>query len=398
MAEHDAPTFVLVVLPAPSDAYGLTHRVAGLPVPLRLALTAQAAGAQAIHLAGGTEDVARTLVDPRLKIPVTTAATPDEAICIEVAANVIVHRGLFTAMRAGISDGRARSVGSGPSLVLARPAVIARASGGPPVPFVFAPAFGFSPFAIATARDARRATSALLHSLRKVQDGWTSTYLNRYISLTCTRLLVHLPIRPNQLSVAILGLGIASGIVAARGDHDSLIFGAALLQAQSVLDGCDGELSRITFRGSRLGEWLDTVGDDLSNYGFFAGASYGLYHASGWLPWLVVGAVIVSCGFLASGLEYRYLARIGSGDLLKYPLGLEGDASKPPSTLGRLTASISPLFKRDTFVFLTFLTAAVGLLGPMLGIFALGAIGIVTAVIKAELRMARERREAATSR
>jgi phosphatidylglycerophosphate synthase len=397
VAEHDAPRFVLVVLAAPEDAYGLRHRVAGLTTPIRLALTAQAAGAQAIHLAAGAGELAPLFVDPRLKIPVTTDPAPEEAASIEVAAHVVVHRGLIAALRDGVSDGRARSMGAGPSLVVARPSTDARASGGPPVPFVFAPPFGFSPIAVVTRRDASRATTALLHSLRKVQDGWTSTYLNRYVSLACTRLLVHLPIRPNQLSVAILGLGIASGIVAARGDHDSLVYGAALLQAQSVLDGCDGELSRVTFRGSRLGEWLDTIGDDLSNYGFFAGASYGLYRASAWMPWLVIGAVIVSCGLIASGLEYRYLARIGSGDLLKYPLGLADEGGRPTTTMGRMAAGIRPLFKRDTFVFLTFIAAAVGLLGPMLAIFAAGAIGIVIAVIKAELRMARERREA-TSR
>ena len=396
MPEHDAP-FVLVMLPAPADAYGLSHRVAGLSVPLRLALTAQSAGAEAIHLASGAEEVAKLLVDPRMKLRVTTERSPDQSIRIEVAAHVVVHRGLFLALRNGVADGRARAMGSGPSLVMACPAIAARASGGPPVPFVFAPPFGFSPIAVAARRDARRATAALLHSLRKPQDGWTSTFLNRYISLACTRLLVHLPIRPNQLSVAILGLGVASGIVAARGDHDSLIYGAALLQAQSVLDGCDGELSRVTFRGSRLGEWLDTIGDDLSNYGFFAGASYGLYHASGWSPWLVIGAVIVSCGLLTSGLEYRYLARIGSGDLLKYPLGLAGEEGKSKTVLGQIAAGISPLFKRDTFVFLTFIAAAVGLLGPMLAIFAVGAIGIVIAVIKAELRMARERAASSTS-
>jgi len=108
---------------------------------------------------------------------------------------------------------------------------------------------------------------------------------------------------------------------------------------------------------------------------------------------LIVGGVIVSCGLVASGLEYRYLAKIGSGDLLKYPLGLADEGGKPSTVMGQIAAGIRPLFKRDSFVFMTFIAAALGLLGPMLAIFAFGAIGIVIAVIKAELRMAREQQD-----
>jgi hypothetical protein len=56
---------------------------------------------------------------------------------------------------------------------------------------------------------------------------------------------------------------------------------------------------------------------------------------------------------------------------------------------------IRPLFKRDTFVLLTLLAAIGHVLGPMLVIFGAGALGIVIAVVKAELRMARERAAAA---
>src|SRR5262249_28043354 len=126
------------------------------------------------------------------------------------------------------------------------------------------------------------------------------------------------------------------------------LMGAVLFQAQSVLDGCDGEMSRLTFRGSRLGEWLDTIGDDLTNYGFFAGAACGLYASSGRAVYLALGALTVTCGFVGSGLEYRYLIRIGSGDLLKYPLGIGkapgGAIDAPKSGLAKALDAISPLF------------------------------------------------------
>ena len=80
--------------------------------------------------------------------------------------------------------------------------------------------------------------------------------------------------------------------------------------------------------------------------------------------------------------------------MLRYPLGIgkaPGGASEK-SALGRALDAISPLFKRDTFVFLTLIGAALGWLGPFLAIFAAGAVGVLIAVLRAELRMLRERR------
>jgi phosphatidylglycerophosphate synthase len=245
-------------------------------------------------------------------------------------------------------------------------------------------AYAFAPIRV-TRDNAGAAERALFRSLRKPQDGWTSRHLNRYISLFISRWLIKTPLRPNQVSVAILGVGVLGALSAAQGSYRALVLGAALFQAQSVLDGCDGEMSRVSHRGSRLGEWLDTIGDDLTNYGFFGGAGLGLYRATGQLIYGVAGAVCVTCGVIASGLEYRYLIKIGSGDLLKYPL------SQASSGGGRF-AFLAPLFKRDTFVLLTLLAALGGALGPMLCIFSLGAIGILISVLKTELRLAREAR------
>ena len=258
------------------------------------------------------------------------------------------------------------------------------------------PLGSFDPIAVRDRASYRLAERALLQSLRKPQDGWTSTYLNRHISLFVTRWLVATPLRPNQVSVAILAVGVLGAWLASRGTFAAMLVGAALFQTQSVLDGCDGEMSRVTFQRSRLGEWLDTVGDDLTNYGFFAGAAWGLYSSTGARIYLVFGAITVACGVLASFIEYRYLVRIGSGDLLKYPLGIGkapgGGAAR--SRIGRLVDLASPLFKRDTFALLTLIGAALGQLGPFLAVFSAGAVGIVAAVVAAEIRMAKARRAA----
>lgn len=361
----------VLVLSAPSG--DPTRVVAGLPLALRLALDAQAAGVTGLVLEGDARAARPCLADPRLRIPVLEAA-PAGARVVRVPANWVIHRQLLKHLVDGkLSAGGTTSDGA---LELAEVPELR-----PDVPF------SFSPIAVTDAASARRAERAAFVALRKPQDGWTARWLNRYVSLPISRLLVKTPLTPNQVSIGILAIGLYGSYLASRGDYRSALLGAFLFQTQSILDGCDGEMSRVTYRGSLAGEWLDTVGDDITNYSFFFGAAWGLYHTTGWLPYLIAGVVVVACGCIASGLEYRYLIRIGSGDLLKYPLSAGEGASG-------LVAAIQPLFKRDTFVFLTFLAAVFGLLGPMLLVFAAGAVGILFNVIKTELRMLRERREA----
>jgi phosphatidylglycerophosphate synthase len=281
-----------------------------------------------------------------------------------------VHRGLFRSLVAAAGDdGELRL-------------------DGPHAP----PAYGFEPLDV-TAESRSRAERALFRSLRKAEDGWTSRYLNRYLSLSLSRFLARTKLHPNQISVAILGIGVLGAVLAARGDF---VLGALSFQAQSVLDGCDGEVSRVTHRGSLAGEWLDTIGDDLTNYGFFGGAGYGLYQTTGSLVYLAAGLVTVFAGLVASGLEYRYLVKIGSGDLLKYPLSRSTSAAvMGTESSGFRLSALAPLFKRDSFVLLTLLAASAGLLGGMLCLFAAAALGVLVAVLRTELRLLREAARAA---
>jgi phosphatidylglycerophosphate synthase len=361
----EQPSFALVLEPAA----GAARQLGGLSLALRLALDAQAAGARCIVVPETATELRRLLDDARLRLPIVTE-TPKGVPRLRAPSSLLAHRATLKQLAQELAPDAELSV--------------ADVREPPGAPYAFAP-IDVSSSVTSKVAEAER---ALYRSLRKPQDGWTSRHINRYISLTISRWLVQTPLRPNQVSVAILGVGVLGAVLAARGTYGSLALGAALFQAQSVLDGCDGEMSRVSHRGSRLGEWLDTIGDDLTNYGFFGGAGLGLYRATGQRLYLLAGAICVACGVIASGLEYRYLIRIGSGDLLKYPLSQASQGG------GKL-AFLAPLFKRDTFVLLTLLAALGGALGPMLCVFSLGAIGILISVLKTELRLSREARAAA---
>lgn len=358
--------------------------LAGLPLPLRTLLQLQAEGAEWLGVLGegAAEAVARWRSDDRVRVPLRalTAAPPEQHIAVR--GDTLLDRSTVRALvadaavlfdqtevlavhrRSGHDGGLLDDGGEG-SLLLAT---------------------GWR--RVRDEREASAAVDHLLQSLRKPQDGMVSRAINRTLSLAVTRVLCRTGVRPNTVSIGILGIGAVGALLATLGSPGAIAVGGLLFQAQSVLDGCDGELARLNFRGSKAGEWIDTVGDDLTNYAFFAGLAVGLTRA-GFAPWSVAfGVVGVLAGFVASGIEYRYLLAVGSGDLTKYPLGFGDDPTGAVEERGmkRLLALARPLFKRDFFVFLTMLATALGRHASlvMLGLFAVGALVTLSAVLRSE--------------
>ena len=94
--------------------------------------------------------------------------------------------------------------------------------------------------------------------MEKVYDGFVSRHLNRRISRPIARLLSHTPATPNQVSMAGLGIALASFFSFVYGSH---IAGAILVQASSVVDGVDGDLARLKGMGSGFGGFMDSMLD-----------------------------------------------------------------------------------------------------------------------------------------
>ncbi|HWZ92586.1 MAG TPA: hypothetical protein VNW92_27155, partial [Polyangiaceae bacterium] len=198
-------SFALVLDPVAADPCRV---VAGLPLALRLALDAQQGGASCIVVPSDASFIRAALRDARLRIPVSDTI-PSGARVLRVPANYVVHRGLFKS----IFERDAADPTSPRERNLATETIAFDA------PYVF------SPLAVLDAVTAAEAERRLFQALRKPQDGWTSRYLNRYISLAISRWLVHTPLRPNQVSVGILGVGVAGAWLASRGGYGNLLMG-----------------------------------------------------------------------------------------------------------------------------------------------------------------------------
>ena len=239
----------------------------------------------------------------------------------------------------------------------------------------------------ATPAERHHAERLLMRTLFKPTDGIISRKLNRHISLQVTRALLDTPVTPNQMTLVAMAFGLAAiGVVWYCGAA-GLIAGAVLLQIQSILDGCDGEISRLKYLRSRLGEWLDQVFDDVVNLGYFAVVGYTLYAAgssiAGWLTVLGAGAHLVYQAALYTALLTR---GGGSGSVTSIRWWGQKPAvrSQPRNLWDRVRQSVADLIemgaRRDFFTFLYLPCALLGwdLIAVIWSALIFGVSGITT--------------------
>jgi len=235
-----------------------------------------------------------------------------------------------------------------------------------------------------TKADADEAERRLWLDCRKPLDGIISRHLNRYISLWISARIARWPIHPNHISVVTFSLGILAGVLAGLGGYWNFLLAGLVFQANSVIDGCDGELARVKYEFSVKGEWLDTISDDLSDVFFWAGLGVGAWHTyESSMPatwWLWLGAISVIFKFVSMALYYTWLIARGRGDLLAFTWSFD-DASEESGVVARALKVLKYTTKKDFIVFAAMVLAFVGYLPWLLLAAAPGNIIVAVGVI-----------------
>jgi phosphatidylglycerophosphate synthase len=116
--------------------------------------------------------------------------------------------------------------------------------------------------------------------MSKPQDGFVSRFLNRPISRRVTIFLLKFPIHPNAWTISIFVLPLIAAAFLVHGDYKRVVIGAAIFQAFSILDGCDGEIARAKNLESKLGERLDYFCDFLGSLIYVLALGFGLHHSA----------------------------------------------------------------------------------------------------------------------
>ena len=116
----------------------------------------------------------------------------------------------------------------------------------------------------ATGPDTRKNAERRLYAdLGSVIDTRLDRLVHRPLSRHLTRVTVALGLSPNLISLANLALGLLAVSLVAKATVANTLLGIVIYFASAVLDHVDGEVARLTYAESRLGEWLDVTVDNV---------------------------------------------------------------------------------------------------------------------------------------
>jgi phosphatidylglycerophosphate synthase len=212
---------------------------------------------------------------------------------------------------------------------------------------------------------------ALLRRMNKSFEGPVDTLINSKVSMRITRLLARTRLTPNHVTLVAVVFGLIAATLVSGGRYWPAAIGGVLLEINSILDSCDGELARLRFQYSRLGQWLDNLSDDVVDNLFIIGAGIG---AGGPWQWIAIGAAL--CRWMIAATTYYIVyKRTGTGDVFsfRYWFEQEKETADEVYELTSIGAWVRSFGRRDTYVFAWML---LGLSGLGYGIAIWGA-GIV---------------------
>ncbi len=226
----------------------------------------------------------------------------------------------------------------------------------------------------------REAERRLGQTLRRPADGPIAKVLNRRISIPISLLLSRTGITPNQISYFGLALGMLAGLAMASTTYLYIAIGGALLQLMSILDGCDGELARLTFRETNSGDWMGRAFDHLSLAAFFAGLLVGQFRCDPTSLTLCMSGIAVVASLAGLVLMFQRLRTTGGRH------GADFDIPDPERIGGvngamfRLYGLFRLLLRRDVFIFTFFLLAVAGQPGAVFGLWLTGSVASALAL------------------
>jgi phosphatidylglycerophosphate synthase len=239
----------------------------------------------------------------------------------------------------------------------------------------------------------RAAEWKLIRGLSKGFEGPVDALINWRFSMRITRVLARrsLAVTPNQVTVIAILLGLAAALVASRGGYAAIAIAGVMLWLNAILDCVDGELARLRFQYSKLGQWLDNLSDEIVDNAFPVAVGWAL--GGIWLP-IAIGA---AAGRLVNAIVvytdvYR---RTGTGDVFEFRWWFEKASATaveiydPRSILTWLRS----LGRRDTYVFLWAVACVVGLPYWVVG-HAAGIAGIYLVLLALQYTVFRNRRRA----
>ena len=147
------------------------------------------------------------------------------------------------------------------------------------------------------------AEEQLVRRLGRKGDSLIVRLLNRRMSQALTKRLARTTVTPNQITLFSATLGLTGAYLLAQPTDLLQILGSLLFLCSTIIDGCDGEVARLTFQESDFGGKLDILMDNVVHLFLFPGIALGLYRENGDSLALFLGALTLA-GVLIALVAY----------------------------------------------------------------------------------------------
>jgi len=129
-------------------------------------------------------------------------------------------------------------------------------------------------------------------------EGFLQKLINKRLSFFLTKWLISTSITPNQLTIISIFMGLLSAFLLSFSTHWANIFGAMVFQLCIIVDDSDGHIARLKFQQSRRGVLLDRCGDLAVDTSIFLGIAVGSYRKTGQSHFLWLGFLMALGIFL----------------------------------------------------------------------------------------------------
>jgi Phosphatidylglycerophosphate synthase len=146
-----------------------------------------------------------------------------------------------------------------------------------------------------------------MYSYRKslksdISDELINTYLLRPVAGLIVWALYHTPVTANQVTIASTFAGLVAAFFYLKGTSEAFIIAGMLITLKDLLDSADGQLARAKQQYSRVGRFLDSIGDFVVDAAVFSAIGWILYQLSdNW--WMLLLALL---GLVGISLRVSY--------------------------------------------------------------------------------------------
>jgi hypothetical protein len=135
-----------------------------------------------------------------------------------------------------------------------------------------------------------------------LSDELINTYLLRPVAGGIVRVLYRTSVTPNQVTIASTVAGLVAAGFYLNGEALTTAVAGLLVTLKDVLDSADGQLARAKQQYSRIGRFLDSLGDFVVDVAVFAAIGWTLLGSSG--DWRIV--VLSLAGLIGITLRVSY--------------------------------------------------------------------------------------------